>query len=156
MTGAVIQVLVLFIFVIGTEAATRLVRPYRRAGSSPHCASAVMASTLLKAVKSMDLSYRDSGRTLDLRTGQTIRIELAENPTTGYRWQTAQSGEPVLEPAGDSFRRGSSPGLGAGGTRTLDFRVNSPGTATLRLLYQRSGESDSTRKEFVLHLHATD
>ena len=37
--------------------------------------------------KPVTLSQADSGGKFDLATGQSLEIELAENPTTGYRWR---------------------------------------------------------------------
>jgi len=42
------------------------------------------------------LGVKDGGRTVVLRTGDTVALSLAENPSTGYSWQVVSSGAPVL------------------------------------------------------------
>jgi predicted secreted protein len=40
-----------------------------------------------RAVKAMQLLVEaDDGRTVDVRQGETVRVTLQENATTGYRW----------------------------------------------------------------------
>ena len=34
----------------------------------------------------LSLVEKDSGRTIDIRSGETVQITLPENATTGYRW----------------------------------------------------------------------
>ena len=86
-----------------------------------------------KRGKVIDLKIQDSGRTLDVMTQQTIRISLGENPTTGYRWQVLENGSPVLKLSGDTFQRGASTGVGAGGTRVFEFQSETAGTGNLHL-----------------------
>jgi inhibitor of cysteine peptidase len=105
-----------------------------------------------KRGKVIDLKSEDSGRSLDLGLQQTIRISLGENPTTGYRWQILEDGAPVLRLSKDSFQRGSSSAVGAGGTRVLEFLASTAGTASLRLGYLRPSDPASQKSEFVLRL----
>jgi inhibitor of cysteine peptidase len=105
-----------------------------------------------KRGKVIELKSEDSGRSLDLRLQQTIRISLGENPTTGYRWQILEDGAPILHLSNDSFQRGSSTAVGAGGTRVLEFLASSAGTASLRLGYFRPSDPASQKNEFVLRV----
>ena len=98
----------------------------------------------------VELTIQDSGRTLSLPIKQTIQITLSENPTTGYRWQVLESGTPVLRLRNDSFQRGSSSAVGAGGNRIFEFVTDAAGAAALRLGYARSGDTSSQKNEFVL------
>ena len=105
-----------------------------------------------KRGKVIDLKSEDSGRSLDLGLQQTIRISLGENPTTGYRWKILEDGAPVLRLSNDSFQRGSSTAVGAGGTRVLEFLTSAAGTASLRLGYLRPSDPASQKSEFVLRV----
>ena len=109
-----------------------------------------------KTRKIMILQYSDSGHTIVLKLNKEIQIDLAENPTTGYQWQIVEDGTPALEKSGDSFQRGSSPGLGAGGTRSFLFRSRFAGTAKLRIVYGRPGVKDSIKQEFLLNVRVSD
>ena len=103
-----------------------------------------------KRGKVIELKIQDNGRRLILPVEQTIRITLAENPTTGYRWQFLENGAPVLRLTRDSFQRGSSSAVGAGGNRILEFLADAAGTASLRLGYARASDPASQKNEFVL------
>lgn len=74
--------------------------------------------------------------------GRRIEISLPENPTTGFRWQAVQLGEPVVELIEKHF----VPGLKATGETGLQvwkFKVTAEGAATIQLVYRRSWESDA-------------
>jgi inhibitor of cysteine peptidase len=108
-----------------------------------------------KKGKKMILTAQDSGCSLNVPLHVPIVIELAENPTTGYRWQILENGNPVLRLAKDSFRRGSSTAVGAGGTRVLEFSTESAGAASLRIGYARPSDPVSLKNEFLLHVQVT-
>jgi inhibitor of cysteine peptidase len=111
--------------------------------------------TRRKKGKGMNLSAQDSGRSLNVPLHIPIVIELAENPTTGYRWQILENGAPVLRLSNDSFRHGSSAAVGAGGTRVLEFSTESAGAASLRIGYARPSDPTSIKNEFLLHVKVT-
>jgi inhibitor of cysteine peptidase len=108
-----------------------------------------------KKGKRMNLTAQDSGRSLNVALHVTLVIELAENPTTGFRWQVLETGAPVLRLGNDSFRRGSSAAVGAGGTRVLEFSTESAGAASLRIGYARPSDPASLKNEFLLHVQVT-
>jgi inhibitor of cysteine peptidase len=103
----------------------------------------------------MNLTAQDSGRSLSVAQHVTLIVELAENPTTGYRWTILENGAPVLRLSNDSFRRGSSTAVGAGGTRVLEFSTESAGAASLRIGYARPSDPASLKDEFLLHVQVT-
>jgi predicted secreted protein len=41
------------------------------------------------------LSKADDGRTVATRTGDEIVVRLAENATTGYRWEVERADGPI-------------------------------------------------------------
>jgi inhibitor of cysteine peptidase len=71
--------------------------------------------------------------------GDSFRLQLGENPTTGYRWHLQKDGAPVLRTVEDSFER-SPGGIGGGGTRYWIFSAEQPGTAALSIELRRSWE----------------
>ena len=85
------------------------------------------------------------GSTLQLALGDTISLRLAENPSTGYRWQlTLGAG---LEAAGDDY----TPGLpvvagvvGAGGERVFGIRATQAGHSTVSALLRRGWDDAAT------------
>jgi inhibitor of cysteine peptidase len=105
-----------------------------------------------KKRKKMKLQAQDSGRSLDLHVHDTFSVELGENPTTGYRWQILESGAPALRISRDSFTLGQSQGVGAGGTRILEFVAENAGAASIHLGYARSGDPASLKNEFRLQV----
>jgi inhibitor of cysteine peptidase len=56
------------------------------------------------------LSAADSGKEVPVAVGETIEIDLAENPTTGYRWRLDASPGAVIRHVSDSFQAGKKPG----------------------------------------------
>lgn len=85
------------------------------------------------------LGTTDDGASVSAVVGDTLLLELEENPTTGYRWDAASAGS-ILELIDDDFTVGE--GIGAGGIRRLRFIARSPGQLTLSLPLVRSWERD--------------
>jgi inhibitor of cysteine peptidase len=86
------------------------------------------------------ISDADHGGKIELTLGDAFEVQLAENPTTGYRWQLILPVSPVLEVEGDSFL-GSQEANGAGGLHTWRFQTVQKGDAVLQLEKRRSWES---------------
>jgi inhibitor of cysteine peptidase len=87
------------------------------------------------------LTAADSGKTLEVSSGDILSIQLAENPTTGYRWTLQTPDEQILELQSLEFSPANS-GIGAGGQRTFTLQAKSPGTAHLQLKEWRQWEGD--------------
>jgi inhibitor of cysteine peptidase len=80
------------------------------------------------------------------RVGDPIRLQLSENPTTGYRWQMQPDVTAGLRILADSFEASvAGAGAGAGGVRFWTIVADEPGKAVLRLELKRSWEKTSTR-----------
>jgi inhibitor of cysteine peptidase len=43
------------------------------------------------------ITEKDNGRTVDVRLGERVRINLPENATTGYRWAIDRYGDEFIE-----------------------------------------------------------
>src|SRR5664279_4227950 len=60
--------------------------------------AAVSCAAAEEAPKTMlSLVEKDSGRTIDIRSGETVEITLPENATTGYRWAIDHCDEEIIE-----------------------------------------------------------
>lgn len=89
------------------------------------------------------LGARDGGRKVVLRTGDTVALSLAENPSTGYSWQVVSSGAPVVRAEGNPTFRPDNKLHGAGGTATYRYEAVAEGTSLLKLVYRRPWEKDA-------------
>ena len=88
-----------------------------------------------------ELTEKDDGRRLRLIAGDTLTVDLAGNPTTGYRWQVAEPESPeVLKATDDEFVAPTADRCGAPGRQRLSFTAAAPGETTLRLVYVRPWE----------------
>jgi len=97
--------------------------------------------------KTYKLSSEDNGRTLEMKSGETLLISIDGNPTTGYTWEVDSVDETILQLAGEpdySTSSESKPGMtGVGGTYKFTFNAVSTGTATLKLKYWRTFEPEN-------------
>jgi inhibitor of cysteine peptidase len=59
-------------------------------------------------------------------------VRLAENATTGYRWEVERADGPISL-TDDEYQLDPDVRVGSGGTRELRFRATAPGTASLEL-----------------------
>lgn len=91
----------------------------------------------------------NNGRQVELARGETFRVKLNENPTTGYQWTlNATAG---LEIMNDNYVPPSSDLLGAGGIHEWDIRTAASGTQQVTAVYSRSWENlTGTEQRFVL------
>ncbi|MFA6523136.1 MAG: protease inhibitor I42 family protein [Candidatus Peribacteraceae bacterium] len=78
----------------------------------------------------------------ELAVGQTFRIVLQSNPTTGYSWTVTLTGDTVSK-VSDTFEESQAAGrvTGAPGHQIFQFRAEKPGMTTLTFAYARPWES---------------
>ena len=89
-----------------------------------------------------DQSY--SGRTINLHVGDGVKVTLAENPSTGYKWQFLAKPEPICVIVNDAYVANTAIGtVGSGGVHNWEFRAVDKGTATVSLAYRRPWEKDA-------------
>ncbi len=86
------------------------------------------------------LSEKDSGRSVELRTGDTLEVVLSGNPTAGYQWEIASEDTNVLKRRGKPEYRSDSAAVGSGGKFIFTFEAAAPGQTVLRLVYRRPFE----------------
>ena len=86
----------------------------------------------------IDETWND--RDAEISIGDTLRLELSENPTTGYRWRTPEVG-PALRILDDSYEAPTG-GAGGGGVRRWTLAADKAGVVPLRLELKRSWQPD--------------
>lgn len=94
-----------------------------------------------KRDESMHIDETFNRREITVEKLDIFELSLAENPTTGYRWEFKSDGEPVCKLVSTEFDT-SSGGVGRGGTRRWRFQVVGTGAATIELAYRRVFEPD--------------
>ena len=116
-------------------------------------ALALLACSLLVALTAcaappagpLQLTRADNGTKQSAAVGQTIRIALDANPTTGYSWAVDGSLPSQLAEQGQPAYTAKQAGVvGGGGTQTLTFKATAAGDAALKLKYARSFEPTAT------------
>jgi inhibitor of cysteine peptidase len=86
-----------------------------------------------------------------LKTGDTLVISLASNPSTGYSWEATSSDPDVVSPKGSTNVRPKNAPPGAGGRQNLSFLAVKAGTATLTLVYDRPFAKGSPGNKTVVY-----
>jgi inhibitor of cysteine peptidase len=85
------------------------------------------------------VTQAQNGSNLGISAGDVVVVRLAENPTTGYRWQMDAS--PGLTLTGDQFSS-SSTSAGAGGERIWRFASSASGIFRIEASLRRAWEAD--------------
>lgn len=96
----------------------------------------------------LELTKADDGTTVTARVHDTVRLTLAANRTTGFRWSIAVDDPAVLDVSGDDHApRGEAPG--AAGTTVFTLAARAPGTTRLRATLARAWERGAAPAESV-------
>jgi inhibitor of cysteine peptidase len=99
------------------------------------------------------LVEKDNGRTVDIRLGETVRVTLPENATTGYRWAIDRYDEEFVEALATEPRYPAN-AVGSGGEVAFVFQGKKIGTGEIALKYWRHWEGDSSvTTRFRIRLH---
>ena len=97
-------------------------------------------------VKEFALGDKDSGKTLELRVGDFVKLVLDTNPTTGFSWTKIDKVDSsILKLEKNDYQQNANPGrmVGVGGKTTIVYRAVKPGTAKIDLTYMQPWEPDS-------------
>ncbi len=92
-----------------------------------HCLSLIVLLCLIAACSSgsgasVMLAEADSGRTVELKRGDTLIIALPTSPATGFSWQVITLAEDVLKQQGDpQYKQDNAAMMGGGGISYLHF-----------------------------------
>ena len=117
--------------------------------------------SLFRSPEHLSLTETDSGRTFNLRVGDTILVALRGNRTTGYGWYPRHGAGDVqiLAEKGDRYETGIAPSgnpePGQGGTHYFAYRVIGPGVCGIALEYKRSWEEKSPERTFEIMIRAS-
>ncbi len=107
-------------------------------------------------MSTVTLTQADNGKTVEVRQGDTIAVQLAENPTTGFRWAIDKLDQKIAKPQNDSYSPASGGGVGGGGMRTFTLLAAATGTTPLELKLWREWEGNaSITQRFAVNLHIT-
>lgn len=120
-------------------------------------ATAVGCGDEADASDALTLGKADNGKTFTLEAGDTVKVILAGNPTTGYTWAAAldETSAALLRLEGEpEYVQGTTDEsvVGAGGTFTFTFTALKTGEATLKLVYARPWESVQPLETFEVAL----
>jgi inhibitor of cysteine peptidase len=88
----------------------------------------------------LELDELDSGRTVTLKSTETLTIVLRGNPTTGFTWEITQLDTDMLMPEGEPAFTADSHMIGSGGKFTFRFLPINSGRTRLKLIYRRPWE----------------
>jgi inhibitor of cysteine peptidase len=90
------------------------------------------------------LALQDANKTVTLKPGDSLEIELEGNPSTGYIWESATQVLKTLKQSGETEFLPAKVNLpGAPQMMVLYFTAVNPGQETLQLVYHRSWEKDT-------------
>jgi inhibitor of cysteine peptidase len=100
----------------------------------------------------LNIDENQNGRRFNFALSDEFEITLAENPTTGFRWELEDSPEPVCAIILSVFDPHTSP-AGHGGVHRWRLRAVQNGLATCKLAYKRPWEQKSVpERSFEIHL----
>lgn len=89
------------------------------------------------------LSDSDNGKTVELKKGATLIVQLVSNATTGYSWSALSSSSALKLIKSDyKEQQQKAPIAGAPGVQTLVWKAEAPGTVRLQLEYRRPWEKN--------------
>lgn len=121
--------------------------------SSPAASAGDEAYSTKEPPRMLSITETENGRTVDIRLGESVRINLPENATSGYRWAIDHFNKSVLEPVAAEPQYQAS-GVGSGGLVAFVFKGKKAGSGEVTLKYWRHWEGDaSVINRFHIRLH---
>ena len=105
--------------------------------------------------KSVALTQADNGKTVALKSGDTLRITLPENLTTPYAWKfTAKPSAQVLTLTSSKYvPTPVAPKVaGSGGHQIYTFKVKRAGTTSIGLALSYVGRTPKVVQRFALNV----
>lgn len=83
-----------------------------------------------------------NGQKITTKNGDILKVQLAENPTTGCLWKINSHDKKHIKFTKDEFQI-SEQSIGAGGMKTFLFKVKNEGTSKLELTFGNPWEKDT-------------
>ena len=105
--------------------------------------------------KFVDVDEEDNGNTIHVLPGETIRVKLRSNPSTGFSWALGPIEDGMFETNGESEFEANPHGegeVGYGGCEIWKFKAERSGETEISLFYARSWEDKDPAKTFNLHV----
>ena len=106
--------------------------------------------------KFVDVDEDNNGKTIHVLPGETIRIKLRSNPSTGFSWALGPLEEGMLETSGESEFEADSHReyeVGYGGCEIWKFKAVQAGETEISLSYARPWEDERpAARTFRLHV----
>jgi predicted secreted protein len=98
---------------------------------------------------------QDDGQAVSLKVGEQFEVRLAENASTGHRWQLADIDRDLLDMTRDEPIPPDSAVPGASGAHAWTFLARTPGQCPVRFVYRRSWEGAAPAQTFSLAVTVT-
>lgn len=111
------------------------------------------ASARAAAARTIDLTAKDSGRTISLRKGDRVVVKLAANETTGYHWSTTvRPDRRVVRLTSSRYvpTPTSEPIAGSGGTQVIRLTAAGAGRTRFATAYLSPGTPHTVGRRFRL------
>lgn len=101
-------------------------------------------ATDVRSLRSATVNYAKE-KPIMLKVGQTAKISLKSNPTTGYSWQINPplSQQAIIYLQSKGFKSPKNPRIGQGGDQYWVFKGKKPGQTTLTFEYKRPWETNT-------------
>jgi inhibitor of cysteine peptidase len=99
------------------------------------------------------IKQASNGKTVHATVGDTLRIELAGNPTTGFQWSvTAVKGKAAVQSGEVRYQPSPTAAgiVGSGGTFIATFKAVKVGKVVVTMAYRRPWETGSPAKTFTV------
>ena len=107
--------------------------------------------------KFVDVDEHNSSDTIHVLPGETIRVKLRSNPSTGFSWALGPIEDGIFDVESafeaDPHREGEA---GYGGCEIWKFKAEQSGETDISLFYARSWEDKEPAKTFKLHVVTGD
>jgi predicted secreted protein len=115
-------------------------------------AAALLACAVPASARQVRVTAADSGTTVRVRAGDTVRIALPANETTGYRWAiTRRPRRTVARITFAAYQPGGGGMPGAGGTQVYRLRAARRGRTRFAARYAQVG-SNTVGQRFEIRI----
>lgn len=102
----------------------------------------------------LTLAAPDDGRTIDVPSGETLCIHVAETPTTGYRWQCEVLDSTILELRDSGYKSADASTVGGGGTRAFELEAKERGITQVEWTLRRGWQKSAVpQAQFTVAIH---
>lgn len=95
-------------------------------------------------MKEIILTTDDNGSEVVLKLGDSIKILLEENATSGYTWELNNDLPEQLVEIENDFKTSNQEGIGVSGQRVLTYQVQKKGNGVLSLKYWQFWNGDTS------------